>query len=493
MKCLSLDLSGSNKAFSLASYWYAKHLMEQKDAEDFWVMLRGGCLEDDRMSFTPPSGANTDHIVFVGTPLEVLKFTNQYKGADLRIDLFALGITPMTPPTSDKMLADIHTIYALPETSQWLRSCGVSRVNEVRPYDGMDGGVFDRSDVDLMKIAIFGIDLRWKFEFPHEYLPVDWKVSRDGSHMTREVIDAFDVKRIAAESDVLIADSNMLDDPIRHIFAENGVVCVSPTPSKDLQDRLIAAARHGRDGTFNYLASVRSPIGEDDRKVMDKASVKDVKLGIVIPFGGLDPKGLRATLKNIVRFAPEDSHVVLSHQEVVGVSDKDEYEGVLSAADATGITVVSHKSDEVFRLGIARNEGVAELPSDTSHIVFLDSDVRIDPRFFSMVDEEVRRRGITTLVPYVRNSNGSIRIGSGLAIYSYDVFNLVGGFSDQFAGWGCEDLELIHRLRSTLGIPATLIGTPAIPLVHHIDHEERWKDTRDANYDLWLRLSKEVE
>lgn len=523
MYAVSILLSEYAPRASLLSYWYAESIWaaSRKEASEAsalglgthgWLMLRGGYAREVKgFSMTPPSGATTDHILFIGSPVEAAEFANRARADGVSVDLLAVGITEKTPPVSRSVLRNIGRVLAPPETSRWLARNRVNAVEIPLPLGrGVSGKGTAGSTPDDTVMRIAGDDLSGRlggrklpFSTTSRLLP--WR--DDGLVLTAER-----ASEAAEWCDVFVdgndgPDCGMLDDPLAAVMSRAGVPSVSVRPLESLPGRMAEAARSRRAGTFGtrqiaemdagkvIIAALCGGQGGDqehaDEKRSDEACRPNttVKLGIVIPFGGLMVDMLRESLRHVELSARKlDIPVIVAHQRVPGWNE--DVQDVVNEFSRDLVGVTEHSSPSGWRLGLARNEGVKALPSDVTHVVFLDADVRMRRSYLETVQHEAEMSPDVVLTTFVRNQDGSTRVASGISIYPRRVFDVAGGFGESFEGWGYEDLDLLARLRRDHGVPATLFGSSSSPMLEHIDHEPRWVETRKLNWERYVGRSR---
>jgi len=488
MRCFSIDLSGEFPAVSLLSYWLMLGLEEK-----YWVMQRGGMLVDPPFTCVPPIGVPTDEIVFVGTPLEGIEFANRLEIDGMSCSLWVVGVGDNTPPVSQAMFKNIKSVSALKETAHWLRRCGLSDVAElVMPKviipevedTGKEklGGVEESEGTEEMRIVVTN-EGRVKPPLPFKADVKHFHWATNG-----EVLLPTEVAAKAVNADVCLVGEFIMDDPIRAVFEAQGVPCVASRPREGQWGRLAEAARLRRAGILRPLSMDKQIAHEKSRNsddIQDKfASLVTPRLGIVIPFGGLPVDGLAKTLKRLKRTVPEDVQIVVSYQEPAGWNQKGTYKALDELTQENNVTLVdSSEHYKRWNLSAARNYGATQLDLDITHVMFLDADIMVDRGFFDLLIGEL---SVCPLVPWVCNEDGTTRIASGLATYYRPLFERALGFDELFLGWGYEDLELLARCRCK-GFPSLLIGSPAMTLLRHIDHEPRWEETQETRDESYKR------
>lgn len=496
---VSVGLDPSHQHASLLSCWYIEEMIDA--GIDLWVMMRGGLLQTKKMRMAPPGGTITNRVLFVGKPVEALQARHMLRPKEngLGLDLLVLGVDESTPPIPERMLADVGTIMAPPETAEWLRRNGVSRVREIPlPWkassvrlqdeernlaDSTLHIVWQTSEVDGIRarlpVASEHMVLRWRTD--HAMLPL------------REFLG------IIRWGDVYVSSSasRLLDDPIKAAFNSRGVMTIDYVPVNSLASRIVSAGIVKQSGMFAYVKESEEGAGQIIKSILEcpkepePLEVSDAVFGAVIPFGGLSVEVLTHTLAGLRLCAPPDATlpIVIAHQRTCGVSQEmwDEEKGkVQKAARAFSAIYAEHASPGQWRLGLARNEGLKSLPPEVTHVMFLDADTVPLPDYFSMAALEVSKDPLVALAPYVRGTKGLTRIGSGTIIVPKGHLGFVGGYDDSFEGWGFEDLELLGRLRAKGGVQAKVIGDETHPLLAHEDHPKRWESTREKNWSKYL-------
>ena len=480
---IAVDLSGKLPGMSLLSYWIALEL-KRAGVESF-IMSRGGMAHLPEVAGVP--GGDVDRILFIGNPLEAVEFANRYEETGLKVYLLACGVTNRTLPVLSDMLKPLEWVGAFPETAAWLRSCGCNPVVVRMPFpeDTLFEDKLDASGKVLRVLQYGGAP--GVLRTPHSTITVDhinWVSAENSPVESRGLVGA------VASADVVVRVVEMLDDPVDIIAMLLGVPSVSLEPSNGRWGRIIRAGQMKAEGVFAPVpiktddgldfinmkisgARIADALREMSKSAPQEDARKDVKLGIVIPFGGLPIDTLQSILEGL-EFAVGEAPVVVANQ---GNHDEE----LFQLCKRLNVEVVDHQSPGGWRLGLARNIGAEALPDDVTHYVFIDGDIDILPGYLEYVEEQIHIRGDIIMVPHVQNENGETRIGSGLAIYPRKSFAKSGGFCVEFKGWGYEDLELIKRLRRDWGIPSAIIGSATSPMLFHRDHEERHIESRDAN------------
>lgn len=473
-KCISISMRTDKTALSLLSYWTALFIARGLKAScDVWVMLRAGVVPSTSpIQPIPPSDSETKEVIFIGDPHEGIEFASRMKADGLSTHLFVLGVDSTTPPVTSEMLGCVETVTAYAETAKWLRAQGVE-VAEVPSLPPRRPVYFNSGTPSSMQIAVVGppmhpsaMGIPKSINARVRFCSV-W--NQEGTDITspEQAWDAL------IQADVCALGHDFLDNPIRAWARELGLPCIPLDPLSSAFDRALEAARLRRDGVFTPLASPPPP----------EPFPAEVVLGIVVPFGGLDPSDLSRTLDAISRAKPKNACVSVGHYEVIGKSSEDEFDKVEELCQKHKATHVHERSD-VWRMGTARNLGALGLDSAVTHVVFIDADIIVTRGYFGAILDELAKGSQRALVPYVHGGQVT-RIGSGIAAYPYGAFTRVGGFNEGFEGHGFEDLEMLRRLRAKEGIPSVLVGSPTAALVEHVNHPPRWIGTSLKNFELY--------
>lgn len=478
---ICLDLTGRVPGVLIGGWWAAHQLMRENEMNDIgtWVMSRGGCARGKSLHMAPSPDCETKNVLFVGAPLDGVHFVEKTKDVGLNVHILVFGVDYNTPPVSPRLFRVFHSIHAMPETKRWLAGWGVEDVKEfnlerpkAEPFQGKKKkelqivavGNVNTSPLKAWSAGKGGFDER-RLDLTDDNAPVS--------------LDA--VAQVARGADVCVVSGTVLDDPIRRIMDDHGVRTVVEHPKTTLVSRAVWAARQSREEMFASPPQKR------------RGDKKDYRLAIIIPFGGIDRAGLKMSLPTLVASAPEGTQIIVSHQvHARGQEGEDEAKVVNQICVDNEVDYCWSKSD-TWRLGKARNTGAEFVGHDVTHITFLDVDTIPSQGFFTRLREAYEQFGDVVLVPHIVGSpSGEIRIATGIATYPVSVFNRAGGFSEEFSGWGYEDLELLLRLKRS-GVPAMILDSPAEPLLVHIDHDQRWADTIAANHRLWVKSTRRSE
>jgi len=150
-----------------------------------------------------------------------------------------------------------------------------------------------------------------------------------------------------------------------------------------------------------------------------------------------------------------------------------------------------------YNKSLVCNEGVARATGDV--LLFLDSDMLHWPSVLQRA-ESVRSWGVPS--GEVRNlmkdngpggryttRPGQIKGRGGLFAFTRKAFESVGGFDEEFVGWGCEDEALYITACARLGDPEDLGDEPSWHL-YHPPQPERAKVRRSANSPNRARLTR---
>lgn len=487
--------TGDCPSESLLAHWYTDALWAV--GLDCWVMQRGGYQlgGDGGPPLLPPSPpAQTSRVLYLGPPVGAIEFANRVRSDGLAVDYLAVGITGETPPVAPGMLRRLERIFAPPQASAWLRQQGVDRTIEL---------AWPGTRVEAPLPHAEALHLAWedfvepgaeRLGFPVKHRAVKW---REGGKLLAEA----EVLDVAARADVFVRRTpSILDDPLDWAFATQGVPVISLQPRTSLAQRLVVAARLRRQGLVQGVrpepeAGLRLRLlleGATEAEPLESLHAQ-VQLGVVVPFGGLPVAGLQEMLTHLQAVKPAGVPVVLGWLFAQGSDEGTRVEGAVAGLVDGGGRVYSPGP---WNLSKARNVGyqrllrLAPVAPETTHVVFLDADLYPTPEFFTQLQHELEGSPDVVLTPFVQQTDGSFRPGTGVSIYPVSVLERVGLFDEGFTGWGYEDLDLLARVKRA-GVPVLLFGPSDGSWLKHRDHAERWTETRAAAWQHYQQRAAE--
>ncbi|MBU0706714.1 glycosyltransferase, partial [Patescibacteria group bacterium] len=310
---------------------------------------------------------------------------------------------------------------------------------------------------------------------------------------------------LARWADVYVrSEEPILDDPSVAMFLRYGVVSIQRSPLRSLPTRIVEAARARRAGRFVPISgspreSLAGALSRDLEATGSHEEEREapVKLGVVVPFGGLSTSQLARTMASAQRGARLGLEWVIAHQRHGGIKSDGAWEDEVREVDDVAFrykaTVRRHSVNGPWNLSAARNAGTCALSDEVTHVLFLDSDLQVRPGFLMSVLDELRSNPMVVVVPFVLNMpSEESRIGSGVATYPVAKLREAGGFDTGYVGWGYEDLDMLSRVRD-LGVPSILLHRGAdkgSALLIHEDHAPRWEETRGASCERYTSKGK---
>ena len=141
-----------------------------------------------------------------------------------------------------------------------------------------------------------------------------------------------------------------------------------------------------------------------------------------------------------------------------------------------GVKVVRIPGETRFNLSRARNAGAAAA-GGAEWLGFFDADILLDESFASKVVPSLRRGA------YYRSSAATLQTW-GSIICHRDDFHAIGGYDENYEGWGGEDDDLVWRFTARGSAASTFPGE----LVEAIDHSDemrtRFHEVKDWRVQL---------
>jgi hypothetical protein len=196
-------------------------------------------------------------------------------------------------------------------------------------------------------------------------------------------------------------------------------------------------------------------------------------IAFIIPVRDVEAGLLEETLSVLMaQLAPGDE-VVLSAQ---GSSDG---ERLRRLAIKHGTTLVVDDYFGVWNIARARNAGFLALRSLVTmaprYVVALDADLRLPEGWLARARDIVQQqnaRETTIFIPLAEDETGQ-RKASGAALLPRGFVESARGWDEEYLGYGAEDLDLIHRLRTGLGAGLVVLTADDLAPLQHVAHPPR--------------------
>jgi hypothetical protein len=204
-------------------------------------------------------------------------------------------------------------------------------------------------------------------------------------------------------------------------------------------------------------------------------------IGVVVPFGGADVSGLHRCLVAL--------KAAKRPQDVLVVSVRGEAGTVRQVCAALGVACVESTSGGArWNMSAVRNAGWRWLSENTAcgFVAFVDADVVVPADYLKRLAREAYKRPGMILTPYVvdegtTDTEKTARIASGMSMFPMGAISEARGFDEAYAGWGHEDIDLLHRLREMHGVPAVALPN-ASPGVHTPHEAREGDDQKQADH-----------
>lgn len=200
-------------------------------------------------------------------------------------------------------------------------------------------------------------------------------------------------------------------------------------------------------------------------------------LSFVIPVRDVDHEVLDATLASLLPHLSPGDEVVLSAQGSSDVSY------LRQLALSRRLTLVEDEYFGVWTIARARNAGFNALKQVVTlaprYVVALDADLRVPDGWVAAARALVQKQcamETAIFVPLaVEHGEGESRVrrASGAALLPRGLVETARGWDESYVGYGSEDLDLIHRLRTDLGARLVLLSPDDLPPLQHAPHPPR--------------------
>lgn len=203
---------------------------------------------------------------------------------------------------------------------------------------------------------------------------------------------------------------------------------------------------------------------ELNEKAKNKAKQGEgLKLGVIIPFGNLDPIALEIAVLRAESY--------LDEQDIVIVSE-------LSEAPFKEYEHHVHTETDTWNMSLARNQGIRYAKEQGCDLIFFhDVDIVPTRRLFLEIKERLRATPNVICIPQLANEE---RQPSGLTAMTVETAYKVGGFDEGYQEYGSEDIDFIFRAKAQKDIATIQLLNSVI----HEPHPQRRIDDSLANEGL---------
>jgi len=196
---------------------------------------------------------------------------------------------------------------------------------------------------------------------------------------------------------------------------------------------------------------------------------------VIVPVRDVDLDDLEECIRSV------QVQLFAGDEIIVSAQGDSEPEALRALAVERRLTLVEDDYAGIWNIARARNAGFLAARRVTTmaprYVIALDHDIRMPQGWLAdarrIVMEQCYRETVV-FVPQVADTDGErVRIGSGVALLPRGLVETARGWDEQYYGYGSEDLDLIHRLRTDLGARLVMLDAKALEPLLHVPHDER--------------------
>ena len=262
------------------------------------------------------------------------------------------------------------------------------------------------------------------------------------------------------------------------------------------------SSTEGRADLLSEARKIFDRARSDKGRIFVQASDKTVvkSISYIIPFRGLDRHdAIKTVLLNIKAQRYPDIEIIIVEQDWSKVIAFQELDSVVYAF------AQSQSNDQAFCKSMAFNLGVKN--STKSRLILHDADMLVFDNYTNLIDNYLNSyfgvhigKNVLYLTPdstkkvstehklspdMSMEKSVSYYEGGSLACHRVTYVD-IGGYNEEFVGYGCEDCEFYHRLSSM----PNFFGERSIDLIHlyHDRADPHWMEHHRRNKSIDQRL-----